>query len=336
MSTTELVKRNQETAVIPAKESKIRSADMPVLRRSVDELAAEQKACELIVNEVLGASAMLVPESLRKDPKALLTLVSYARDLGFSHWEVLQNAFVVSGKVTFNTKFLISVLKERYHMEPRYQWHNGRESVTVTFVDTSRVDEHGDYLPVRDVEFTLTMQEGLQSAQKNSMVWQSQPQKMLAYRAVKMAIDTHWPGILSGADWGEREEYIEFSQAGSFVPRDNGARQIKIVRNVPNAEIQAKLFPASKTVAAPNPPEEKPKKEKPEKTAPPSPTKQEEKKQELSAFELMRNGILACNTASELESLGKQIKVFGETGELIADEISELKDLYREQKSRLS
>jgi hypothetical protein len=333
--TTELTTMPTPSDVITAKEAKIKSGDMPVLRRTPEELAEEQKACEIIVQETLGSSAMLVPEDLRKDPKALLTLVAYSRDMGFSHWEVLQNAFVIKGKLAFNTKFLVSVLGNRYNMQPRYQWHNGRESVTVTFVDTTRVDANGDYMPIKNVSFMLTMQEGLASAQPNSQVWKTQPQKMLCYRAVKMAIDTHFPGIMSGALWGEREEFIEFANAENYIPKDTNAKQIKIIRNEVNQEMRSVAFPQiTKEVKQPE-----------IKASATKETKQPAKEiinepllespETFSVFNHLKNAIQKAGSQDELKALQKVIKENVDTGEIIPDERAELLDLFNAKKEQL-
>jgi hypothetical protein len=215
-----------------------KAAEMPVLRRSLEELQAEQQACEFILKQALGSDSMLMPEDVRKNPKAALTMIQFARNVGIDYHEVLQNAYCVKGKIGLSTKFLIAQLLRRYYIQPRYKLTGEGETLkcTVTFVDLTRVDQFGDPLPIKDIEFTLTIQEGLASS-NGSDVWKKQPKKMLMYRTAKIAIDTHFSGVL-GFDSGEREEYVEWANVQGYVPSDENARVVKIIGNNPDDRFQ--------------------------------------------------------------------------------------------------
>lgn len=252
MSTeTAIVAVAERTTEFTTPAERLKAAEMPVLRRSAEELAAEQKACNIILNEMLGEKSMFIPEDLRRDPKAAIVLIAYARDAGLHVMEVLQNAFVVKGKISFNTKFLIAQLRRRFSIQPifRFTGEGDHLACHVHFVDLTRVDSvHGDPLPVKDVEFSLSMKEGLASS-NGSDVWKKQPKKMLMYRTAKMAIDTYWPGVL-GFDSGEREEYVEWANAEKHTPTE-GVRAVKIMG--PPVPVDPKL---EKLLAAPAAPAE--------------------------------------------------------------------------------
>jgi hypothetical protein len=219
-------------------ENRWKAAEMPVLRRSAEELQAEQQACNVILQNTLGSNSMLLPEDLRKDPKAALTLIAYARNMGLDYYEVLQNAFCIKGKIAFNTKFLIAQLRRRFDVAPRYKFTGEGDNLacSVTFVDQLRLDSYGNPIPFPDIEFSLTIKEGLASS-NGSEVRKKQPKKMLGYRTVKMAIDLHFPGVL-GFDSGEREEYVEWANISGYVPSDDNVRVVKMMGNNPDDRFQ--------------------------------------------------------------------------------------------------
>lgn len=304
---------------------RFKAAEMPVLRRTVEDLANEQKACEMILTQILGAGSLLIPEDLRKDPKAALALIHYARDSGIHYQEVLQNAFVVKGKISFNTKFLITQLRRRFSIMPEYEFSGSGENLTCTvrFNDLSRIDQNGDPLYVKGVEYTLTLKEGLQSS-NGSDVWKKQPKKMLQYRAAKMAIDTHWPGIL-GFDSGEREEYIEWANASSHIPTE-GVRTVRIMGNAPTNTRLENMVKSVGPLQIESPKQEA-------KETQPEPATEHEFPPSL--YEELSAAMQSATGMDQLSKIVDEINANKSNGELIADEISELQEMYKKRVKEL-
>ncbi len=220
------------------------ASEMTTIQRTPEDLMKEQEACNIIMNQILGDQSLILNEELRKNPKAVLSLIAYARDYGLHYQEVLQNAFVVKGKISFHTKFLIAQLRRIFNIMPFWTFDGDGESqrCTVRFLDLLRVDENGDNAVMKHVEYSMTMAEALASG-FNGDPWKKQPQKMIRYRTVKNAIDTHWPGIL-GFDFDEGNDYTTTYSSSTRMEPENEVIPI-IATEIPKSEnlVKALLAP---------------------------------------------------------------------------------------------
>jgi len=140
--------------------------------------------------ETLSKSS-LVPKEFQDNPASTLIALDFAARCRRNPLEIMQAMYIVHGKPSFSSSFLISLINSSGYYEPlRFEFNDKRTACRAWTID-KRTGEK-----VRGTTITMEMarQEGW--VQKNGSKWQTMPEVMLQYRAASFFYRANCPDLL--------------------------------------------------------------------------------------------------------------------------------------------
>lgn len=158
------------------------------------------------------SQATLVPkEYINNIPNCIIAL-EVAHRLNASPTMVMQNLYIVHGRPSWSSQFIISAVNSCGRFTP-LQFHlDGEGDDWGCYVTTK--DKDGQILKGPRVNITMAKKEGWYS--KNGSKWQTMPEVMLRYRAASFFGRLYAPDVLMGMYTAEEAEDIK-----DVTPRDN-------------------------------------------------------------------------------------------------------------------
>jgi hypothetical protein len=162
------------------------------------------------------SKATLVPkEYLNNIPNCIIAL-EVAHRLNASPTMVMQNLYIVHGRPSWSSQFIISAVNSCGRFAP-LQFHlDGEGDNWGCYVTTK--DKSGELLKGPRVDIKMAKAEGWYG--KNGSKWQTMPEMMLRYRAASFFGKLYAPDVLMGM---YTQEEVEDIGAKDVTPRDNTA-----------------------------------------------------------------------------------------------------------------
>jgi len=182
--------------------------------------------------KALAASA-LMPEAFRGNiPNAMIAL-NMAKRTGFDPLAVAQSMYIVHGKPSFSSSFLIASFNACGRFGPiRYQMTGEGKTRACTAYTTDV--KTGDQLDGPTVSIKMAEAEGWTS--KKGSKWLTMPDLMLRYRAAAFLIRTTAPEVSLGMHTTEELQDIRPERTGATAI--SAARAIEAARDVtPSADV---------------------------------------------------------------------------------------------------
>lgn len=186
--------------------------------------------------EALCASAFF-PQSLQTNGNGLANAViiyELASRMQISPFEVAQSIFIIKGKPSFETKFLVARLNQSGKLKGRLRTIIN-EAKTEAYCEAIEA-ETGEILRGTTITLDIAKKEGW--LEKNGSKWQTMPELMLRYRAQSFFINEYFPEVKFGLKTtDEAEDIIEakftqnkadFSQNGSETIENIDLNQIAL------------------------------------------------------------------------------------------------------------
>lgn len=186
--------------------------------------------------EALCASAFF-PQSLQTNGNGLANAViiyELANRMQISPFEVAQSIFIIHGKPSFETKFLVARLNQSGKLKGRLRTIIN-EAKTEAYCEAIEA-ETGEILRGTTITLDIAKKEGWLG--KNGSKWQTIPELMLRYRAQSFFINEYFPEVKFGLKTtDEAEDIIEakftqnkddFSQNGGEVKENIDLNQIAL------------------------------------------------------------------------------------------------------------
>lgn len=158
--------------------------------------------------EALCASAFF-PQSLQTNGNGLANAViiyELANRMQISPFEVAQSIFIIKGKPSFETKFLVARLNQSGKLKGRLRTIIN-EAKTEAYCEAIEA-ETGEILRGTTITLEIAQKEGWLS--KLGSKWQTMPELMLRYRAQSFFINEYFPEVKFGLKTtDEAEDIIE-------------------------------------------------------------------------------------------------------------------------------
>ncbi len=166
------------------------------------------------------AESDIIPAHYRGKPANTFIAVQTAYRMNLDPMMVMQNTFVVKGKLGMNSAFAISLANSSGLFEGgiRYRIEGSDDYLRVTAFTTLR--GNGE-----EISYTIGMCEAKLEGWTENTKYKSLPELMLRYRAATLLIRTHAPEVLNGMHMVEEIE--DASLARDVTPKAYDKHEIK-------------------------------------------------------------------------------------------------------------
>lgn len=205
------------------------------------ELETQKFELEQRRAKALSVSAFF-PDTLKGDIASAVIIYDLAQRMNISVMEVAQNIFIIHGRPSFSTNFLVARLNQSGKIKGALKTvvSDDGQSAYCTAVDA----ETGETLKGMTVTMEMAQKEGWLT--KKGSKWQTMPELMLRKRAQSFFIKEFYPEVMFGLQTVEEVQDIIETEA----------------IQTPNDDLNAKIFSQPKEEANDEKPKTKPKKKR--------------------------------------------------------------------------
>lgn len=154
------------------------------------------------------AKSDIIPNHYRDKPENVFIAVQTAYRMNIDPMLIMQNTFIVSGKLGMTSSFAISLANQSGMFDAglRYRIEGEGESLKVTaYTNLKNTGE--------EISYTISMKEAIAENWIKNSKYKTLPELMLRYRAAILLIRTHSPEVLNGMHMVEELKDVESSKA---------------------------------------------------------------------------------------------------------------------------
>jgi hypothetical protein len=189
------------------------------------------------------AQADIIPTHYRGKPANVFIAVQSALRMNLDPMQIMQNTFVISGKLGMVTAFAISLANQSRLFDSgiRYRVEGNGENLKVTaYTNLKKTGE--------EISYTITMKEAKAEGWTKNAKYQSLPELMLRYRAATLLIRTHAPEVLNGMHMVEEIEDVAIATK-DVTPNKATSISSKLDSVLSHQEEEVKALEPSETLA---------------------------------------------------------------------------------------
>ena len=159
------------------------------------------------------AKADIIPIHYRMKPANVFIAVQTAYRMNLDPMLVMQNTFVVSGKLGMNTTFAISLANKSGMFDGgiRYREEGSGDDLKITAYAILKKSQE-------EISYSISMKQAKADGWTKNSKYQTLPELMLRYRAATFLIRTHMPEILNGMHMVEEFEDLTAAMAKNITP----------------------------------------------------------------------------------------------------------------------
>jgi len=160
------------------------------------------------------AKADIIPVHYRMKPANVFIAVQSAYRMNLDPMLVMQNTFVISGKLGMNTTFALSLANKSglFESNIRYREEGIGDNLKVTAY--ASLKKGGE-----EISYTISMKQAKAEGWTSNKKYQTLPELMLRYRAATFLIRTHMPEVLNGMHMVEELEDVTSAKAQDVTPK---------------------------------------------------------------------------------------------------------------------
>ena len=142
------------------------------------------------------ASSTIVPRDYQNNASNCLIAIEQAQRLGVSPMMVMQNLYIIQGRPSWSSKFLIAAINNsgKFDMELQYDEKNDKDGKPYSCLCWTMKD--GRRVEGMEVNMDMARAEGWLS--KNGSKWKTMPKLMLRYRAASFFSSLNCPELTLG------------------------------------------------------------------------------------------------------------------------------------------
>lgn len=172
------------------------------------------------------ASSSLVPEAYQKNVANCVIAIEMAARMGASPLMVMQNLYLVHGRPSWSSQFLIASFNNCGRFSAiKYRWSGEKGKPTWGCTAWAREKETGEIVEGPEVSIAMAKLEGW--VDKKGSKWQTIPQLMLTYRAATFLVRTTAPELTMGLRTADEQEDIGPEAAPFDAPTPVGTEGLK-------------------------------------------------------------------------------------------------------------
>lgn len=196
----------QEEQKVVVKEKKVTDYSLGIFGTEDNFIMAMQMAKAL-------AESTIVPQSYQKNASNCLIAIEQAQRLKVSPMMVMQNLYVIQGRPSWSSSFLIAAINNSHIYDTELQFEENKDKNGNPYSCLAYALKNGRR--VEGMEITMDMARAEGWLNKNGSKWKTMPQLMLRYRAASFFARLNCPEITLGLYTkdeiidGEFKEYPE-------------------------------------------------------------------------------------------------------------------------------
>ena len=161
------------------------------------------------------SQSTLIPKDYQNNLPNCLVAINMAARMKAEPLMVMQNRYVVHGRPSWSSQFLIATANESGRFSPlRYKFTGEKGKDTFGCICSAVCNSTGEVLEGTEITMAMAKAEGWFS--KSGSKWQTMPEQMLRYRAASFFVRAYAPELSLGL--ATREE-IEDSIDGEVISR---------------------------------------------------------------------------------------------------------------------
>lgn len=190
----------ETTQVAKRSENKVTDFSLGIFGTSDNFIMANQMAKAL-------AASTIIPRDYQKNEANCMVALEQAVRLKVSPMMVMQNLYVIQGRPSWSSKFLIAAINGsgKFDMELQYEEIRDRDGKPFSCLAWTMKD--GRRVEGMVVDMDMAKAEGW--LDKNGSKWKTMPQLMLRYRAVSFFSSLNCPELTLGLYTKEEAETID-------------------------------------------------------------------------------------------------------------------------------
>lgn len=204
----------QEKSEVKESKNKVTDYSLGIFGTSDNFIMAMQMAKAL-------ADSTIVPQTYQKNPSNCLIAIEQAQRLDVSPMMVMQNLYVIQGRPSWSSKFLIAAINNSGKYDMELQFEETKDKDGIPFSCLAWTMKNGRRIEGMVVDMEMAKNEGWLG--KNGSKWKTMPQLMLRYRAASFFSSLNCPELTLGLY--TKEEIVD----GDFkeYPMENVQEQVQ-------------------------------------------------------------------------------------------------------------
>ena len=167
------------------------------------------------------ASSTIVPQTFQKNDANCLIAIEQAQRLRVSPLMVMQNLYVIQGRPSWSSKFLIAAINNSEKFDMELQFDEAKDKNGKPFSCTAWTMKNGRRVEGMEVNMDMAKDEGWLG--KNGSKWKTMPQLMLRYRAASFFSSLNCPELTMGLYTKEEMQDNDFKE----YPMEDLQEQVK-------------------------------------------------------------------------------------------------------------
>lgn len=160
------------------------------------------------------AESTVVPATFQKNPSNCLIAIEQANRLNMSPFMVMQNLYVIQGKPSWSSKFLIAMINGSGKFDAELQYDEKKDANGKPYSCLAWTLKGGRRIEGMEVTMDMAKEEGWLA--KNGSKWKTLPALMLRYRAASFFASLNCPELTLGIYTREEIEDNDFRDIDSI------------------------------------------------------------------------------------------------------------------------
>lgn len=167
------------------------------------------------------ASSTIVPQTFQKNDANCLIAIEQAQRLRVSPLMVMQNLYIIQGRPSWSSKFLIAAINNSEKFDMELQFEETRDKDGKPYSCLAWTTKNGRRVEGMEVNMQIAKDEGWLG--KNGSKWKTMPQLMLRYRAASFFSSLNCPELTMGLYTKEEMQDNDFKE----YPMEDLQEQVK-------------------------------------------------------------------------------------------------------------
>lgn len=156
------------------------------------------------------AESTVVPSTFQKNPSNCLIAIEQANRLQMSPFMVMQNLYIIQGKPSWSSKFLIAMINGSGKFDTELHYDEKKDKDGKPYSCLAWVMKNGRRIEGMEVTMDMARDEGWLA--KNGSKWKTLPALMLRYRAASFFASLNCPELTLGIYTREEVEDNDFNE----------------------------------------------------------------------------------------------------------------------------
>ena len=200
------------------------------------------------------AASTIVPATFQNNPANCLIAIEQAQRLSMSPFMVMQNLYIIQGKPSWSSKFLIAMINGSGKFDAELQYDEKKDANGKPYSCLAWTLKNGRRIEGMEVTMDMAKEEGWLA--KNGSKWKTLPALVLRYRAASFFASLNCPELTLGIYTREEYEDNDFNTSAvevkASVKNDiqQNANSVDFEPDVIDAEVK----PVKETKKIPDPP----------------------------------------------------------------------------------